>query len=107
MAFSLEAALVMPCVISCSMSLLLAAPDFYQDVWHAASLEVAAVIQTLDGKSLYQSEILAEGEIWTTKLQTSPQMMFELVSLLVDDCRLLQLQLADSVGSHESGQDSP
>ncbi|HAL74126.1 MAG TPA: hypothetical protein DCM45_03410 [Clostridiales bacterium] len=107
MAFSLEAASIMPCVISCSLSLLLAAPALYQEVWHAASLEVAAAIQAVSGSSLYQTEILSEGELWTTKLQTSPQMMFELASLVLDDGRLLLQQLADISGGQEAGQVMP
>jgi len=107
MAFSLEAAWVMPCVISCSLSLVLAAPDLYQEVWHAASLEVTAAIQAINGTGLYQAEVLSEGELWTTRLQTSPQMMFEAVSLLLDDARLLQGLLAGNSGGTIDGQALP
>jgi hypothetical protein len=107
MAFSLEAALVVPCVISCSLGLLFAAPDIYQEVWRAARLEVTAAVRAVTGTSLYRAEILTDGDVWTTTLQSSPQVMFELASLMLDDSRLLLRQLSDISSDTEAGREAP
>lgn len=107
MAFSLEAAMVMPCIISCSLGLILTAPEIYQEIWRAASLEVTAALQAVNGSSLYQAEIISEGKDWTTNLQSSPQMMFELVSLCLDDGRLLLRYWSDTGVETDSGQAAP
>ena len=97
MAFSLEATLVIPCILGCCLSLVTSAPMLYAEVWQAARLETAAASQAIDSVSLYHADSLSFGDAWTTRLTTSPQVMDETLSLIMDNGRLL-LRVLKSAG---------
>lgn len=89
MAFSLEAAIVVPLVIGSWLGLVQLAAPAYSQVYQAARLEVQSTADNLSGNCLYRVTCNQDGSAWTTSLQTSPQEVIELVSLIVDDCRLV------------------
>jgi hypothetical protein len=89
MAFSLEAALVVPLVIGSCLGITLAGIPAIGRVCRAARLERQAIVCRMAGNRLYQAVCLRSGTAWTTGLQTSPQMILELASLIGDDCRLI------------------
>jgi hypothetical protein len=89
MAFSLEAALVVPLALSTWIGLLAAAPPAYDGVSASAGLDVRSVCRALENKHLYQTEVLYRGDCAITALQVSPQSVLELCSLVADDGRLL------------------
>lgn len=89
MAFSLEAAIVVPLAIGSWLGLVQLAVPAYSQVFQAARLEVKSTAVNLSGDSLYLADCQQDGSGWTTSLQTSPQAVVELVSLIVDDCRLV------------------
>ena len=105
MAFSLEATLVVPLVMGTCLGLIIAAPALYNEVYDAARLEVQASARSLGGNSLYQARILIEGDAWTTSLQTSPQAMIEILSMILDDGQLL-LRLLPATGTADAGEGS-
>lgn len=89
MAFSLEAAIVVPLAIGSWLGLTQLAVPAYGQIFQAARLEVQSTAFNMSGDSLYRAECQQDGTAWTTSLQTSPQAVIELVSLIVDDCRLV------------------
>lgn len=90
MAFSLEAALVVPLALGTWLGLVAAAAPAYCEVRQAARLEVLATRHNLDSGSLYSTESIDCGDAWTTAIGTSPQSVIELGSLIIDDCRLIE-----------------
>ena len=90
MAFSLEAALVVPLALGAWIGLVAAAAPAYCEVRQAARLEVLATRNNLDSGSLYCAERIDCGDAWTTAVRTSPQAVIELSSLIIDDCRLIE-----------------
>ncbi len=89
MAFSLEAALVVPLALGTWLGLFAAAAPTYREVYRAARLEVMATADNLPGDSLYQTQIRQLGSAWATSLETSPQSIVELSSLVIDDWRMI------------------
>lgn len=106
MAFSLEATLVVPCILGCCLGLVTAASTLYTEVWQAAKLETAAASQAIDSVSLYHADSLSFGDAWTTRLMTSPQVMDETISLITDNGRLLLRVLKSAGFSGHSADDS-
>lgn len=89
MAWTLEAALVVPLSIGLTTLCVAYAAPLYRDACRAARLEVKAAVQRTSLDSLYQAERLSVDRVWTLSLQTSPRMILEISSLLEDDIRLL------------------
>lgn len=89
MAFSLEAALVVPLAMGAWMGLLLTAAPAYAETREAARVEVLALADAIRGDSLYHIRTVSSGQRTGTSLTTSPQRLLELTGLVVDDIRLL------------------
>lgn len=106
MAFSLEAALVIPLAISSWLGLLMAAGPAYGEVRQAARLEVLAASEGLADRHLYRTGLIEAGADWTPTIQTSPQAVIELASLIRDDwqaiSRLFPEPAADLAPSGEA-----
>lgn len=90
MAFSLEAALVIPLALGTLLGLVAAAAPAYCEVRQAARLEILATRHNLNYGSLYSAERIDCGDAFTTAVQASPQAVIELSSLIIDDCRLIE-----------------
>ncbi len=89
MAFSLEAALVVPLVISTWIGCLNIAEPVYSKVWQTARVEVLAAGFRIENQHLYQTADFQYGSARTTAVQTSPQMVLEICSLFRDDFHLV------------------
>lgn len=89
MAFSLEAALVVPLVMSTWLGLARIALPTYVDVRQSARLEVKALKDANCRDHLYHVQTVSAGPRQTMSLITSPQNLIEIVNLLIDDGRLL------------------
>ncbi len=84
MAFSLEAALVIPLALGSWIGLLSAAPHVYSDASRTAGLEVRSSCLALKSRHLYQTDELSSGRCAVSALQVSPQAVLEISSLAVD-----------------------
>lgn len=89
MAFSLEAALVVPLVIGTWLGFAQTALPAYVDVRQSTRLEVRALKDANRRDRLYHVQTIGIGSRWTMCLITSPQNLIEIVDLIVDDGRLL------------------
>jgi len=108
MAFSLEAALVIPLAISSWLGLLMAAGPAYGEVRQAARLEVLATSLGLANLHLYQTTLIEAESGWTPAVQTSPQVVLELASLFRDDWQAINRLLPEPAADlTPSGEASP
>ena len=89
MAFSLEAALVVPLVIGPWLGFAQTALPAYVDVRQSTRLEVRALKDANRRDRLYHVQTIGIGSRRTMCLITSPQNLIEIVDLIVDDGRLL------------------
>lgn len=89
MAFSLEAAMVVPLAMSALLGLLRTALPVYSDVSLAARLEMTALADAISPDSLYGVRTIRIGQRQGMSLCTSPQSVIELAELLRDDTRLI------------------
>ncbi len=79
---TLESAIAVSLAILLVLAAIALAPPLYQMTWQAARLEVLAVYEGQAGNSLYQTGRLAVRTAGATGLQTSPQRIVELASLV-------------------------
>jgi hypothetical protein len=106
MAFSLEAALVVPLSIAVWAGLLAMNAPAYQRVEHSGRQLVDAVCFSLENQHLYRTKPLAVQDGSMTALQVSPQSVLEICSLIQDDGRLIGRMLgcgADQGEAQSSG----
>jgi hypothetical protein len=76
--------------------LTLTAAPVYNQVYLAARLEVQSTAVNLAGTRLYRAACCQIGSAWTTTLETSPQLVIELGSLVADDFRMIARVLPPS-----------
>ena len=108
MAFSLEAALVVPLAVSTWLGLLMAAEPAYCEVRQAARLEVLAAGYGLESQHIYQTKNIELNNVWTPALQTSPQGVLELASLIRDDWQIINRLISEAAtGQPQAGELSP
>jgi hypothetical protein len=81
---TLESTLVIPLAILMVLVPLVLVPPLYRMTRDAARLEVLTVYENLGGSALCETSGLCCGSARTTGLQTSPQRIVELVSLVQD-----------------------
>ena len=105
MAWTLEAALVVPLAIGLTSLCVAYSAPLYRDACRAARLEVQAAEHRTSLASLYQADLLRVDGVWTVSLRTSPRMMLELGSLIQDDVRLLS-SMFPGLGTSEQKDDS-
>jgi hypothetical protein len=104
MAFSLEAALVVPLALGVWAGLLgLAAPAYIHEA-QAAGQAVAALQYAHENQHVYQTRCLTGGDHTETALQVSPQVIVEWAGLVQDGVRLVENVIAgdEGVGSAQS-----
>jgi hypothetical protein len=89
MAFSIEAALVLPITMTLWIGLLSAAAPEYALDRKTAGLAVETACFGLENRYLYKSQCFGEDGVRLTGLQVSPQTVLEICSLIKDDFRLV------------------